>query len=58
MSVSHQNRVFDQSRAGRNGTEADRPLVILVDDDDCLREALHELMSSAGPRCDQLRFHA
>jgi FixJ family two-component response regulator len=31
-----------------NPAEADRPLVILVDDDDGFREALHELMRSAG----------
>jgi FixJ family two-component response regulator len=29
-------------------SDADRPLVILVDDDDSLREGLHELMLSAG----------
>ncbi|QEX15745.1 DNA-binding response regulator [Hypericibacter terrae] len=48
MSVSDQSRVLNQSRAAGSSVEADRPLVILVDDDDALREALHELMSSVG----------
>jgi FixJ family two-component response regulator len=48
MSVSYQSRVPDRSRPAGNSAEADRPLVILVDDDDGFREALHELMQSAG----------
>jgi FixJ family two-component response regulator len=48
MSVIDQSRVLNRSPAASNGAEADRPLVILVDDDDSLREALHELMLSVG----------
>ena len=48
MSVSYQSRVLNQSRPAVNPAEADRPLVILVDDDDGFREALHELMLSVG----------
>jgi FixJ family two-component response regulator len=48
MSVSYQSTVPDRSRPAANSAEADRPLVILVDDDDGFREALHELMQSAG----------
>jgi FixJ family two-component response regulator len=50
----NQNRVSNPpQQAGRsqragNAAEADRPLVILVDDDDGIREALHELMLSVG----------
>jgi FixJ family two-component response regulator len=40
--------MFDRSRPAGSSAEADRPLVILVDDDDGFREALHELMQSAG----------
>lgn len=45
---SHKSRVLDRSQAADNWPEADRPLVVLVDDDDNLREALHELMRSVG----------
>lgn len=48
MSVSYRSRMLNRSQAVGNSIEADRPLVILVDDDDSLREALHELMLSAG----------
>ena len=48
MSVVHQTRVPSRAQAAANPAEADRPLIILVDDDDSLREALHELMMSAG----------
>ncbi|GLS22942.1 DNA-binding response regulator [Labrys miyagiensis] len=48
MSVSHESRVLRRSQAVGNQAEADRPLVILVDDDDSIREALHELTLSAG----------
>ena len=48
MIVSYQSRVLNRSPATSNGAEADRPLIILVDDDDGLREGLHELMLSAG----------
>jgi FixJ family two-component response regulator len=48
MRVSYQSRVLNRSQAAGNSAEADRPLVILVDDDDRLREALHELMLSVG----------
>ncbi|WP_413989020.1 response regulator transcription factor [Labrys okinawensis] len=48
MSVSHESRVLRRSQPVDNQAEADRPLVILVDDDDSIREALHELTLSAG----------
>lgn len=48
MSVNNQSRVLHRSQAAGNLAEAERPLVILVDDDDGLREALHELMLSVG----------
>jgi FixJ family two-component response regulator len=48
MSVNHRSRVLNQSQSAGSSAEADRPLVILVDDDDGLREALHELMQSVG----------
>jgi FixJ family two-component response regulator len=49
MNVSHQSRVLDRSRpAAGKSAQADRPLVILVDDDDDFRQALHELMLSVG----------
>ena len=47
MSVNYQSPVPNRS-ATDNRAEADRPLVIFVDDDDSLREALHELMLSVG----------
>ncbi|MGE3918640.1 MAG: response regulator transcription factor [Hyphomicrobiaceae bacterium] len=48
MTVSYQSRVLNRSQPMGNPAEADRPLVILVDDDDGFREALHELMLSVG----------
>jgi FixJ family two-component response regulator len=48
MTVSYQSRVVDRSQPVGGSTEADRPLVVLVDDDDDFREALHELMLSVG----------
>ena len=48
MSMNHPQRSSGQSPATAAGAEASRPLVIIVDDDDSLREALHELMMSAG----------
>jgi FixJ family two-component response regulator len=48
MNGTHQNRTVNRSRDARNGAEATRPLVILVDDDDSVREALQELMQSVG----------
>ena len=48
MSASYQSRVLERARPAGNPAEADRPLVILVDDDDGFRGALHELMQSAG----------
>ncbi len=48
MSASYQYRVLNQSQSAGNRVEADRPLVVLVDDDDGLREALQELLLSAG----------
>jgi FixJ family two-component response regulator len=52
MSMDTQSRMLDRSQAtapsAHGDVDADRPLVILVDDDDRLREALHELMLSVG----------
>ena len=48
MSISQHGRSPGQSPVAETGAEANRPLVILVDDDDSLRDALHELMLSAG----------
>ena len=48
MSVSYRNGVPNRISPWAVRAETDRPLVILVDDDDDLREALHELMLSAG----------
>ena len=48
MSLTDQKAVLNRAQSPGNPAEADRPLVILVDDDDGLREALHELMLSAG----------
>ncbi|WP_424630635.1 response regulator transcription factor [Bradyrhizobium sp. SYSU BS000235] len=39
------------SRKERSGAEADQPLVIVVDDDAAVREAVQELMQSAGMEC-------
>ena len=46
---AHRRR-YQILHGGRTGNwaEADRPLVILVDDDASLREALQELMQSVG----------
>jgi FixJ family two-component response regulator len=48
MSVNYQSPMLNRSQATDNRAEAGRPLVVLVDDDDTLREALHELMLSVG----------
>lgn len=48
MAVSYQGKALTQARPAASPADADRPLVILVDDDDGFREALHELMLSVG----------
>jgi FixJ family two-component response regulator len=48
MTMSYQSRVLNRSQPTGTSPEVDRPLVILVDDDDDFREALHELMLSVG----------
>lgn len=48
MTVSYQSRVLNRPQPTGTSPEADRPLVILVDDDDGFREALYELMLSVG----------
>lgn len=48
MSESYKSRVLNRSQSASNWAEADRPLVILVDDEASLREALQELMHSVG----------
>jgi FixJ family two-component response regulator len=48
MTATHQSRMPGRSRPTAASAEADRPLVILVDDDDGFREALHDLMLSVG----------
>lgn len=48
MSVSYRNSPLRRTQPTDKPAEADRPLVILVDDDDDLREALQELMLSVG----------
>jgi FixJ family two-component response regulator len=48
MNASCQRRVLERPRSAGSSAEPDRPLVILVDDDDGFRGALHELMQSAG----------
>jgi FixJ family two-component response regulator len=48
MSVSYQSGVPNRSQPAAKPAEAARPLVILVDDDDGVLEALHELMQSVG----------
>jgi FixJ family two-component response regulator len=48
MRASCQNGVSGRSHAVENAEDVGRPLVILVDDDDSLCQALHELMQSAG----------
>jgi len=46
--VTTPERGVDQTAVPARSSEADRPLVILVDDDDALREALHDLLLSVG----------
>jgi FixJ family two-component response regulator len=46
MTAGQQSRALDRSRSPGKPAQADRPLVILVDDDDDFRQALHELMLS------------
>lgn len=48
MSASDQSRVLNGSQTAGNRAQADSPLVILVDDNDSVREALHDLMLSVG----------
>ena len=48
MSAGYESRVVHRSKATRNRSEAIQPLVVIVDDDDSLREALHDLILSAG----------
>jgi FixJ family two-component response regulator len=48
VSVSYRNSPLHRTGPTDKQAEADRPLVILVDDDDDLREALQELMLSVG----------
>lgn len=48
MTMNYQSSVHKRGKNASSGAQADRPLVILVDDDDRLREALHELMVSIG----------
>lgn len=46
--VSHGSELPDRSPSAGNWAKAEHPLVILVDDDERLREALDELMQSVG----------
>src|SRR5262245_27674465 len=48
MNGSDQNKALKPPESASDRTDADRPLVILVDDDHRIREGLHELMLSAG----------
>lgn len=48
MKGSHQNSTVDRPQDARSRIEASRPLVILVDDDDSVREALLDLIQSVG----------
>jgi FixJ family two-component response regulator len=48
MSESYKSRVLNRSQSASNWAEGDRPLVILVDDEASLREALQELLHSVG----------
>lgn len=48
MSGSHQNRMLKRPQDARIPVDANRPLVIFVDDDDSVREALQELVQSVG----------
>jgi FixJ family two-component response regulator len=52
--VTTPGRGLDHPAVPARPSEADRPLVILVDDDDSLREALHDLLLSVG--LDALSF--
>jgi FixJ family two-component response regulator len=48
MNGHNHSGASSRTAAANHRPEADRPLVILVDDDDSLREGLHELFLSAG----------
>ncbi|RCW83804.1 response regulator transcription factor [Phyllobacterium bourgognense] len=48
VSEGYESRVVNRSQPTGNWVDADRPLVILVDDEANLREALQELMHSVG----------
>jgi len=48
MSARDARRGLDRSQSAGGRSEPNRPLVIIVDDDDDLREALGELMLSVG----------
>jgi len=48
MSANDQSPVLNRSQAKNDRAEMDRPLIIFVDDDARLREALLELMLSTG----------
>ena len=50
--------MFDRSQAAGDRAEADRPLVILVDDDDGLREALHEIVRNEEQERSECEGHA
>jgi FixJ family two-component response regulator len=48
MNVRNHNAVLNRNRPAINQVESNCPLVIIVDDDDSLREALRELIQSVG----------
>jgi len=48
MSVDFSSKAPSRPQSAGDRADADRPLIIIVDDDDSLREALQELMLSAG----------
>lgn len=48
MSVSYESRALSRPQLAADRGDADRPLVILVDDDNSFRESLQELMLSVG----------
>lgn len=48
MITNYQHSGSHESKTTHKETEAERPLVILVDDDDAVRQALHDLMLSVG----------